>query len=61
MKPTFSRLLKGVPLEHIPAATLDKMKLLSLTDYFNVLPRNLTALLGSVASQQQTMFSPGGT
>jgi hypothetical protein len=38
-------LLKGVPLEQIPASTMEKLKLLSLTDYFNELPRNLSALL----------------
>ena len=38
-------LLKGVPIEQIPASTMEKMKLLSLTDYFDMLPRNLSALL----------------
>jgi len=38
-------LLKGVPLEQIPASTLEKLKLLSLTDYFDALPRNLSPLL----------------
>ncbi len=38
-------LIKGAPLEQIPAATLKKMKMLSLTDYFDALPRNLSALL----------------
>jgi epoxyqueuosine reductase len=38
-------LLKGTPSEKIPAATLQKMKLLSLTDYFSMMPRNLSVLL----------------
>jgi epoxyqueuosine reductase len=38
-------LLKGAPLEQIPASTMEKLKLLSLTDYFNELSRNLSALL----------------
>jgi epoxyqueuosine reductase len=38
-------LLKGMPSEKIPAATLQKMKLLSLTDYFSMMPRNLSVLL----------------
>jgi epoxyqueuosine reductase len=38
-------LLKGVPIEQIAPSTLEKMKLLSLTDYFDMLPRNLSALL----------------
>lgn len=38
-------LLKRVPLQQIPASTMEKMKLLSLTDYFDALPRNLCALL----------------
>jgi epoxyqueuosine reductase len=38
-------LLKGAPLEQIPASTLEKLKLLSLTDYFEMMPRNLSVLL----------------
>jgi len=38
-------LLKGVSLEEIPASTMEKLKLLSLTDYLDMLPRNLSALL----------------
>jgi len=38
-------LLKGAPIEKIPASTMEKMKLLSLTDYLDMLPRNLYALL----------------
>jgi epoxyqueuosine reductase len=38
-------LLRAVPTEQLPIATVAKMKLLSLTDYYNELPRNLAALL----------------
>jgi len=38
-------LLKAVPTEHLPSETLSKMKLLSLTDYYKELPRNLRVLL----------------
>jgi epoxyqueuosine reductase len=38
-------MLKAVPLEHLPAETFSKMKLLSLTDYYRELPRNLSVLL----------------
>jgi epoxyqueuosine reductase len=38
-------LLNGTKLESIPALTMSKMKMLSLTDYLNELPRNLFALL----------------
>jgi epoxyqueuosine reductase len=38
-------LLKGTPIEQIPKSTVEKMKLLSLTDYFDELPRNLSVLL----------------
>jgi epoxyqueuosine reductase len=38
-------LLKAVPTEQLPTATVAKMKLLSLTDYYKELPRNLAALL----------------
>jgi epoxyqueuosine reductase len=38
-------LLKGAPLEQLLASTLEKLKLLSLTDYFDALPRNLSVLL----------------
>jgi epoxyqueuosine reductase len=38
-------LLRGAPLEQIPTSTLEKLKFLSLTDYFDELPRNLSVLL----------------
>jgi epoxyqueuosine reductase len=38
-------LLKGTPREQIPPGTLKKMERLSLTDYFNEMHRNLSALL----------------
>jgi epoxyqueuosine reductase len=38
-------LLMGTPREQIPAVTLKKMEMLSLTDYSSELPRNLSALL----------------
>ena len=38
-------LLKAVPIEHLPGETFSKMKLLSLTDYYRELPRNLSVLL----------------
>ncbi len=38
-------MLKGTPCEQMPKETVDKMRLLSLTDYYKELPRNLTALL----------------
>ena len=38
-------LLKGTPREKLPPSTMKKMQLLSLTDYFEELPRNLCALL----------------
>jgi len=38
-------MLKGTPRDQTPQLTLKKMQLLSLTDYFNELPRNLSALL----------------
>ena len=38
-------LLNAVPREQLPAPTVAKMKLLSLTDYYNELPRNLGVLL----------------
>jgi epoxyqueuosine reductase len=38
-------LLKGTSKEQIPQATLQKMQALSLTDYFNHMPRNLSVLL----------------
>jgi epoxyqueuosine reductase len=38
-------LLKGPSVTQIPASTMEKMKRLSLTDYFDMLPRNLSALL----------------
>jgi epoxyqueuosine reductase len=38
-------LLKGVPREKIPPLTMKKMQLLSLTDYFDQMPRNLSVLL----------------
>jgi len=39
-------LLNAVPCEQLPTSTVAKMKLLSLTDYYNELPRNLGVLLG---------------
>ena len=38
--------LQGVPLEQLPAATAEKLEWLELTEYADVLPRNLRALLG---------------
>ena len=38
-------ILTGVQIENLPTLLLKKMKLLSLTDYFEELPRNLSALL----------------
>jgi epoxyqueuosine reductase len=38
-------LLKGTSKEQLSDATIKKMKLLSLTDYFEELPRNLSVLL----------------
>jgi epoxyqueuosine reductase len=38
-------LLEAVPPEQLPAETVAKMKLLSLTDYYKELPRNLSVLL----------------
>lgn len=38
-------LLHAVPQEQLPASTVAKMKHLSLTDYYNELPRNLGVLL----------------
>jgi epoxyqueuosine reductase len=38
-------LLNGTPIEKVPKSTLKKLKLLSLTDYFDALPRNLSVLL----------------
>ena len=38
-------MLKGLSREQVPASTMKKMQLLSLTDYFDELPRNLTVLL----------------
>jgi epoxyqueuosine reductase len=38
-------LLKGVPREQLPALTMKKLQLLSLIDYFDELPRNLSVLL----------------
>jgi len=38
-------LLKGMSRDSIPQSTLNKMKLLSLTDYFSEMPRNLSVLL----------------
>jgi len=39
------QLLEGVPSEMLPSETLLKMKLLSLTDYYKELPRNIGVLL----------------
>jgi epoxyqueuosine reductase len=38
-------LLSAIPLEQLPVETVSKMKILSLTDYYRELPRNLGALL----------------
>lgn len=38
-------LLKGISREQIPQTTMKKMQMLSLTDYFNQMPRNLSVLL----------------
>jgi epoxyqueuosine reductase len=38
-------LLNSVPPQQLPEATFAKMKLLSLTDYYKELPRNLSVLL----------------
>lgn len=38
-------LLKGTPREQVPASTMKKLQLLSLTDYYDELPRNLSVLL----------------
>ena len=38
-------LLKGTSCEEIPALTMKKLQMLSLTDYFNEMPRNFSALL----------------
>jgi epoxyqueuosine reductase len=42
-------MLKGTSCEELPKETVRKMKILSLTDYYNELPRNLTALLSKEA------------
>jgi hypothetical protein len=34
-----------VPREQLEASTMKKLQLLSLTDYYDELPRNLSALL----------------
>jgi epoxyqueuosine reductase len=39
-------LSQGVPLEQLPTATAEKLEWLELTEYADVLPRNLRALLG---------------
>ncbi len=38
-------LLKGTAREQVPTSTMNKLQLLSLTDYFDELPRNLSVLL----------------
>lgn len=38
-------IVKGVPKEKLHASTVEKLQLLSLTDYFDELPRNLSVLL----------------
>jgi epoxyqueuosine reductase len=38
-------LLKGTTRKQVPASTMKKLKLLSLTDYYDELPRNLSVLL----------------
>ncbi len=40
-----SLLLKGTSPEQAPRKLLEKIKRLGLTDYFNEMPRNLSALL----------------
>ena len=46
-------LLKGTRSEKIPAATIQKMKLLSLTDYVSMLPRNLSVLINKPSSENK--------
>ena len=41
-------LLKGTPSEKIPTDTMQKMKLLSFTDYLSMMPRNLSVLLNKI-------------
>jgi hypothetical protein len=43
-------LLKGTPRDQIPPMVMEKMKQLGLTDYFNEMPRNLSALLKTANS-----------
>jgi len=38
-------LIKGTSREQISASTMKKLQLLSLTDYYDELPRNLSVLL----------------
>ena len=38
-------LLEGTPKEKLPRPTMEKLKLLSLTDYYEEMPRNLSVLL----------------
>jgi len=38
-------LLEGTPTEQLPRSTMEKLKLLSLTDYYEEMPRNLSVLL----------------
>ncbi|MGD6807707.1 MAG: 4Fe-4S double cluster binding domain-containing protein [Candidatus Bathyarchaeia archaeon] len=38
-------MLKGTPTDKMPAETVEKMQRLSLTEYYNELPRNLSVLL----------------
>ena len=38
-------LLEGLPLDQLPAATVDKLKWQNLDTYADPLPRNLIALL----------------
>ena len=47
-------LLNGTTSNLIPQSTLIKMQKLSLTDYFNEIPRNLSILLEKAAENQQT-------
>ena len=38
-------LMEGIPLDQLPAATVEKLERLDLTEYAGLLPRNLSALL----------------
>ena len=45
-----SLILEGEPQEKLPKMTLQKMKRLNLTDYYDRLPRNLKMLLAKTFS-----------